>query len=197
MAVLSKSQLGSGLRRRALRRAAGVLALLWGLAAAHATEIPREYQIKAAFLYNFTKFVDWPDACFASDAAPIVIGVLGDNPFGEELEAAVRARRVHGRPLIIRFVRSVEDIAGMHLVFVPRGEEARFEAACPSPIDGLLTVGESAPFAARGGMITFQTADDKVRFEINVGAAERAGLKISAQLLKLAVAPNGKNGKSR
>lgn len=155
--------------------------------------VSREYQVKAAFLYNFTKFVEWPPYCFPSDESPIVIGVLGKNPFGEELDKIVQDRKVNGRGFTVKIVQSVVDSAAVHLLFVPMGEELRLAAKKTGAIDlpGILTVGESDQFAELGGTINFVTEVDKVRFQINREATARAGVKISAQLLKLAVP--GKN----
>jgi len=170
------------------------LALLWvctllGWAATTVrADVGKEYKIKAAFLYNFTKFVEWPAVCFASDDAPIVIGVVGENPFGGELEKAIHDRKVNGRGLVVCAVRSAADLRRVHVVFAPQGEERQLEAWGGGKTPGVLTVGESARFAALSGMVTFTMAGDKLRFELNTGAAERAGLKVSAQLQKLATA---------
>jgi hypothetical protein len=150
-------------------------------------DVPKEYQIKAAFLYNFTKFVEWPAQHFTTDSHPIVIGVLGRNPFGEELEKIIKGRRGNGREIAIAFVETSADAVSADLVFVCVGEESRFEAMnaalCQAQV---LTVGESPRFAQAGGIITFLREADKVRFAINLESAGRAGLKVSAQLLKLA-----------
>lgn len=168
--------------------------LVCGRLAAHAeTSAAKEYQVKAAFLYNFTKFTEWPAGSFASERAPIVIGILGKNPFGDELEKIVRGRTVNGRPLTVVQFSAAGEVhpgpGGCHLLFVAASEERRTAAWADLPAGpGLLTVGESAAFAAAGGMINFMVVEDKARFEINLKAAEQSGLKLSAQLLKLAVA---------
>ncbi len=159
----------------------------FGAVAVARADVTKEYKIKAAFLYNFTKFVEWSPDRFPDGGAPIVIGVLGENPFGDELAAAVHDRKVNGRCIVIRSIRSPEDAQQAHVVFVTEGEERRFETMLLAKTDGVLTVGESRRFAAIGGAITFVAVEDKVRFEINMAAAEAAGLKISAQLQKLAV----------
>lgn len=146
-------------------------------------EVAKGIQIKAAFLYNFTKFVEWPPESFSAPDSAIVIGVLGEGPFGEELEKVVRGRRVNGRPIAILALPAAGDAGVVHVLFVPDGAEARFDGETAA---GVLTVGDSDRFAALGGMITFVPEADKVRFIINLEAAERAGLKVSAQLLKLA-----------
>lgn len=147
----------------------------------------KEYQLKAAFLYNFTKFVEWPAPHVPQAASPIVIAVLGDNPFGDELENAVRGRLVNGRPIVVKIVDSPDEAGAAQVLFVGANEERRLGDS----LDALhrasvLTVGETRRFAAMGGIITFTLTADKVRFEINQDAGEQAGLKINAQLLKLA-----------
>ena len=164
------------------------LLLLAGTGAAGA-EGPgiKEYQLKAAFLYNFTKFVEWPAASFPSSDAPIVIGVLGRNPFGPELESVIKDRKVNGRGLVIRMIEKASDAKLVQLLFVPSTEDGRLDDLAKELSQAnVLTVGESAAFAKGGGMINFILEGDKVRFEINPGSAEKAGLKISAQLQKLA-----------
>lgn len=161
--------------------------LLLGLAssAARAESVPKEYQLKAAFLYNFSKFVQWPADRFANETSPIVIAVLGPSPFGGELDRLVRERLVNGRAIEVRPIASAADISRAHIVFVPAGAEPLLDAG-PLVAPGVLTVGESEGFASRGGIIRFILVEEKVRFEIDQGSAERAGLKLSGQLLKLA-----------
>lgn len=152
---------------------------------AHA-EVSKEYQVKAAFVYNFTKFVEWPREHFGDDHRAIVIAVLGQNPFGDELEKILRDRKVGGRELIIKTLASVDDARTADVLFVCDGEEKHLEAVWPSlHAAGVLTIGESTDFAAQG-MITFVLEGDKVRFAVNLASVERAHLKFSAQLLKLA-----------
>ena len=148
-------------------------------------EVSKEYQIKAAFLYNFTKFVEWPPASFANETSPIVIGVVGRNPFDRELEKILQGRTVQGRPIVVKPVATPGDLAATHLLFVPAGEETRVAPAAWQK-SAIIVVGESEAFTAQGGTITFTQEADKIRFAINLEAAERVGLRISSQLLKLA-----------
>lgn len=173
-------------RRR--RPATWAFLLLFGLLANPAlADVSKEYQLKAAFLYNFTKFVEWPPGRFADDASPIVIGVVGPNPFGDELEKVVRDRKVNGRSIVVVQLESAADARPVHAVFVAAGEESRIEKQlCSITRAGVLTVGESERFAVLDGCVTFTMVKDKVRFEINMTSAEEGGLKISAQLQKLA-----------
>ena len=170
-------------------------ALLWlflwlagnGLAAGAEPAASNEYQVKAAFVYNFLKFVEWPAGQFAETNSPIVIGVAGKGAMGAELEAAVSGRRINGRELVVRTVDSPPAAQGTHVLFVGLGEDQRAEEWLRQPKGGgTLTVGESEVFGKRGGMITFWHEGDKRRFSIDVAAASQAGLKISAQLQKLA-----------
>lgn len=155
--------------------------------AAGETTVSKEYQLKAAFLYNFTKFIEWPPQHFHDARQPITIGVLGRDPFGGELERVVEGRTVNGRAIVVKVLTSASEVLGVDLVFVGAEEEARFAESLVAR-DGVhvVTVGESPRSAALGAVITFTMEADKVRFEINQGGAEKAGLKISAQLLKLA-----------
>lgn len=149
--------------------------------------VSKEYQIKAAYLYNFAKFVEWPASSFTNAQAPLVIGVCGPNPFGNELQAIARNHQINGRDIQIRPVATAAEAGAVHLLFFSAAEDkvvAEKLAALKGA--GVLTVGESKPFIAAGGMIAFVREGDKVRFEINAAAAEQHGLKISAQLLKLA-----------
>jgi hypothetical protein len=149
--------------------------------------VSKEYQVKAAYLYNFAKFVEWPGQCFTNDNSPLVIGVFGQNPFGTALEAIARDHRINGRPIVVKMVESTTDMAGVHLMFIGASEDKRVAEMMNSLKDAsTLTVGESDQFMAAGGMIGFVREADKVRFVIDDKAAERHGLKISAQLLKLA-----------
>ena len=148
-----------------------------------AREAPaREYQIKAAFLYNFVKYVDWPGA----GRSTITIGVLGKNPFGSALET-LNGKVANGKTLAIRHLAGLQDARGVDVLFVSASESDHvrqiIDAVLQQPV---LTVGEVGGFAQSGGIINFTSEGNRVRFEINPDAAERAGLKISSQLLRLA-----------
>lgn len=149
--------------------------------------ISKEYRLKAAFLYNFTKFVEWSETKLGPPGSPISIGVLGTSPFGSSLEEAVLDRTVNGRAINIKRVSSIPAARSVHLLFVSETEDARLpELRDALKNTGVVTVGESAAFAKHGGVIQFAIDGDKVRFDINVAAAEWTGVKISAQLQKLA-----------
>ncbi len=151
--------------------------------------VSREYQIKAAFLYNFTKFVEWPPRRFPTPESPIVIGILDDSRFGAEVATIVKNRKVNNRPIEIRIVATAADVASVHVLFAGAGKEAQMAAMSgPLQTQSVLTVGESPSFAASGGIIDFIVEGHKVRFSINAVLGEKAGLRFSAQLLKLAMA---------
>lgn len=146
----------------------------------------REYQLKAAFLYNFAKLVEWPAEAFADTDAPFIIGVLGRDPFGVAL-ASLAGKTVRGRKVVIKRFERAQDLASSHVLFISASERARLTQIVQSlKGSSVLTVGEISRFAQRGGIIHFIRRRNKIRFAINVAAAERAGLKISLRLLKQA-----------
>jgi len=146
----------------------------------------KEYQIKAAFLYNFAQFVLWPETAFTNTDEPFRIGVLGDNPFGKALEEIVHGEKIQGRPIEIVESSSAEKMAGCQIVFVSKSQVPHF-GDVSSKLDSkpVLTVSEDAGFIKRGGIINFYRDGTKVRFEINPDAADKKGLKLGSELLSL------------
>jgi hypothetical protein len=140
---------------------------------------PLEYRIKAAFLFNFLKFVEWPAA--AGDS-PWVIGILGSDPFGGALEDTVRGKLVNGRAIQVRRYARPADVKECNILFIDRAESERLGTPAQQ---GLLTVGEASGFLQSGGIVNFYLEDNRVHFEIRATAAHSAGLRVSAQLLKL------------
>ncbi len=184
-ALRSRGRLSFSLHGRC-RWVCGWMLLLAGIALS-GEPVSKEYQLKAAFLYNFTKFVEWSSPSFPAPDSPIIIGVLGSNPFGDELDNAVHNRKVGGRAISIRRVQSLAGARGVHLLFVGAADDARLgELRDALKGANVLTVGESDGFAKSGGIITLVVEGDKVRFDINMAAATQASVKISAQLQKLA-----------
>lgn len=146
-----------------------------------------EYKLKAAFVYNFTKYVKWPDRAFAHDNDPIVVAVLGQDPFKGELDDALRDKTIGTHKLVVQRFKTFDDLAPCHLLFVPATEASKLPKIREHYENSTtLLVGESDRFAARGGAIGFYIQDKKVRFEINPAATARAGVEVSSQLLKLA-----------
>ena len=146
-----------------------------------------EYDVKAAFIYNFIRFVEWPATRFDSTDAPYVVCVAGDNPFGPVLEDVLADKTAGTRPIETRTVDVFDpEASACHVTFVGAPDDAIGDAAAASSHPGVLTVGEELAFTNAGGIIALTVADRKVRFAINLKRAEMAGLKISSQLLKLA-----------
>ena len=150
-------------------------------------QLPSQYQIEAAFIFNFAKFIEWPADAFAKPSSPLIIGVLGENPFGSALEQAVRNKTIGEHPLEVKeFVRA-KDATNCHILFISSSEKRRL----PEVLSGLgtasiLTVSETEGFTEAGGMINFVADGNKLRFQINEGAAKKSNLKISSKLLNLA-----------
>jgi hypothetical protein len=161
----------------------------WGLAIRNvrAEQPPTEYQVKAAYLFNFLKFVDWPGGPPADAHGQWVIGIAGDNPFGDELTQIISGKTVQGHELRVRRFQPDEDLHACHVLFISASERKRL----PSILAALrgstvLTVADTDHFLESGGMIQFVMEDKRVRFAIDVGATSRAGLKVSSKLLSLA-----------
>jgi len=152
-----------------------------------------EYLIKAGFIYNFAKFVEWPSAAFAQPDSPIVIGVLGTDPFGSVLDRLVQDKKIGQRGFVVRRykwgkdLKDLKDLRDCKILFVSASEKAHADEIIQLvkwlPI---LTVGETPGFAEHGGVIRFTVEDNRVRFEVNVDAAHQADLNISSRLLTLA-----------
>ena len=146
-----------------------------------------EYPVKAAFLFNFAKFVEWPSNAFKGPDDPIAICVLGQNPFGGALEDVVREKTVANRRFAVREISNSQQAYKCHIIFVSASDRKRFRFLLEE-LKGrsILTVGESDDFATNGGIINFKLKDARVRIEIDTAAADRAGLRISSKLLSLA-----------
>ena len=146
-----------------------------------------EYQVKAAYLFNFLKFVEWPDEAFPDPLAPILIGVVGEDPFGNSLAQVVTGKTVQGRDIVIRVYRSGEDLRGAHILFISASERKKIPAIVAA-LRGtsVLTVADSDGFLECGGMIQFLSENNRIRFAINVDAARKGKLKMSSKLLSLA-----------
>lgn len=145
-----------------------------------------EYQIKAAYLYYFTTFVDWPPETFAGTGDALVVGVLGEDPFGAILDDTFRGKTVNNRRLVVKRFGNIKEARASHILFISISERDRLASILESLEDvAVLTISDLDRFASRGGQIAFRMEDKKVRFDINVSAVERARLKISAQLMKL------------
>jgi hypothetical protein len=149
---------------------------------------PTEYQIKAAYIYNFARFVDWPTQAFAAPDAPMVIGVLGENVFGSSLQQIISGRKINGHDLQFEQINSVTAATNCQVLFISASEKSHLSKIL-GQLQGtsILTVSEADNFIGDGGMIyLFIDDQNKVRFQINNDAARKVGLTISSKLLSLA-----------
>jgi hypothetical protein len=172
----------------ALLRCRPQLAVALALALAMPVAIPaqaaNEYEVRAAFLFNFTRFVDWPPS---TGSGPFCIGIEGADPFGSALDEAVKGRSARGHAIAVKHFKPGEESAPCQIVFISGTDAKKMRAALGRlQHAAVLTVGEGAGFCHSGGVIAFQVEDNKVRLEINPDAAQRARLQISSKLLTLA-----------
>jgi hypothetical protein len=146
-----------------------------------------KYQIEALFLFNFAKYVDWPEGAFTNAAAPIAIGIVGTDPFGDNLQHTIEGKTVNGHPFVIKHLTSDSDLSGCQILFIRDLESSRedeiLDKARTSPV---LTVGEAQLSRRNGSIINFVLKNGNVRLEINLAAAKKAGLTISSRLLAVA-----------
>jgi hypothetical protein len=149
-----------------------------------------EYRLKAAFVYRFPQFVEWPEAAIQGSRT-LDLCILQPNPFGSDLDNLVNGESLNGRPLRVRVIAGVDALTGCHVLFAgARGDAAAavLKAAANRPV---LTIGETDRFLEAGGIIVLKVVERRVRFEVNTTNAQKAGLRISAQLLGLAAAVRG------
>ena len=153
-------------------------------------------QVKALFLFNFSKYVDWPSEAFATANAPIVIGVIGgsvEGKFLRELARTVQAKNVDGRSILVRQIQTLEDLDKCHVLFIRSSEKTRLgEILGGLKTRPVLTVSETDQFLEEGGVINFVKKEGKIRLEINLDAARQANLQISSKLLNVADVVKGK-----
>lgn len=145
----------------------------------------KEYDLKAAFLYHLAQFVDWPSEAYPAADTPLVIGVLGQDPFGKALDEIIQNEVVKNRKLIVQRYRRLEEIKLCHVLFISHSEDSRL-AEILAALQGraILTVGDSDGFARRGGMVRFLTDKGKLKLRINLDSARAANLTISSKLLR-------------
>ena len=158
----------------------------------YAQQPPTEYQVKAAYLFNFLKFVEWPDDPSSNLNGRWVIGIIGENPFGDDLAQAVSGKVVQGRLLQVRQFTTMEDLRACHILFISASEKKRLPAILSAlGSSSVLTVADMENFNTAGGMIQFVMEDGSVRFAVNVTSTTRARLKVSSKLLSLARVVSG------
>jgi len=171
---------------RACALSLGVAAAVSGPRPAQADAQADEYRVKAAFLYKFGSYIEWPSGSFARADSPVAIGVMGADALADELVQIVAGRNVNGRPVRVRKLRPGDPIAGLHVLFVGRDSGRLAEILAAAKGRALLTVTESEEALELGSMINFVVVEDKVRFDIAPPPSESSNLKISARLLGVA-----------
>jgi hypothetical protein len=191
-------RLGSLCGQHGLLRLAAVAAVwvLGGVLSLQAQQVkPTEYQVKAAYLYNFGRFIDWPASAAPSDS--FTICVLGKDPFGPALNAVLADAAIAGKSVLGKRISTPQEAKNCRVLFISSSEDNQLKQILGVLGDAsILTVSDLPQFAQRGGMVQFILEGDKVRFEVNLATAERAGLSLSSQLLKVAVNVR-KNAESR
>lgn len=146
--------------------------------------VQREYQVKAAFLYNFTQFIEWPPESFAASDAPFIIGIVGNDPFGAYLDEIVAGEKTMGHPIVVKRYDDINDASGCHLLFISNSYIKKDTDNLPR--ENMLTVSDANNFMASGGIIGFFTENGKIKFQVNLTAAKSANLAISSKLLRVA-----------
>ncbi len=183
--------------QRAMRRRRGLCALLLAAVACVSFAYGEQtaassYQIEAVYLYDFSKFVQWPAHGVHGSNDPFTICVLGEDPFGPVLDTTLSGERIRGASVVAKRISKPQEAAGCKIVFVSSSEERHLtETLAAMAGANILTVSDIRDFSKRGGMIQFVQTKGKVRFEVNVKNAENAGLVLSSDLLEVAVAVRG------
>lgn len=186
-------------------RTKGVLSLLCAIAllmqmmgateSGHAEDQTEEYRVKAAFLFHFAQLVDWPAEALGDEKNPLTLCTVGKDPFRGDLETMLQGKVIGARSLRVLHIKDGQEIQGCQVLFVSSSERAQIPLIIAGLKDGaVLTVGETEDFVGQGGMIGFCLEGNKIRFEINVEAAQRAKIKISSRLLLLAKSVVGNHG---
>lgn len=161
--------------------------VLAGMTFVPQSDISREYQVKAVFLYNFCQFVEWPPKAFANQDDPLVIGILGENPFDSYLEETVKGEKANGHPLAVKHFQTTNQITACHILFVNVTDKDELKKVLVMQASrNILTVGDFTSFNKQGGIVRFFTEDNRTRIRINLDAAKKAELTINSKLLKVA-----------
>ena len=182
-------------RLKRISQAVAVVAMLIGLAPSSSAE-KQEYEVKAAFLLNIVRFVEWPVAAFASPSDHLSICIYAEDPFQGAMERTLTGKTVGERAVVVHLIPDMAAGGTCHLLFVPASQDRHTrQIAIDAAKRPVLLVGEANGFAERGGAVNFVLEGDRVRFQINPGAAGERGLKVSSKLLQLAIIVGGKGHK--
>ena len=180
-----------GIAWRFIIIAAGLL--VGGPAMQFSAPSPTEYEVKAAYLYNFGRFVEWPSSAPAVQASEFNICVLGHDPFGSVLDSTIAGEKIDGKNVVARRIAKAGEATGCRVLFISSSENKQLhEILADVGKLGVLTVSDMPQFAQQGGIVQFVLAQERVRFEINLTAAQQAGLSLSSELLKVAAEVKGK-----
>jgi len=148
---------------------------------------PSEYSLKSVFLYSFCRFMEWPDSAFSSPNEPLIISVLGEDPFGSLLNEAVEGETYHGRPIRIEHYRTLHDVKRCQLLFISRSEASRIDQILAAVAGkGIVTVGETDGFIEKGGMISLTAEHKRVRLRVNLATLRAANVEVSSKMLRVA-----------
>ncbi len=193
--LIPRSAVGAALALFAL--ASLLLPSLYAYGETSSASASEEYKVKAAFLYNFARYVKWPSEAFVDDDAPVVVAVFGDDPFGSALVDALAGKQIGERRFVIERISAVDKLRPVHLLFVPDTSERDIGAIVEHYAGtSTLIVGDSLKTVEVNGSIGFFIEQKKVRFAINTAAIKRSNLEVSSQLLKLARIVGEKGGRS-
>jgi hypothetical protein len=151
----------------------------------------KEHQVKAVFLYNFTQFVAWPESAFSGKDAPLVVGILGPDPFKDYLDAVVEGEKAATHPIIIKRFQKLEEVENCHILFVGEPVSQLGEVLRSLKKSQVLTVGDVKGFSEKGGMVGFVTQGGRIRLQVNLDAVKSAELEVSSKLLRLAEIVSG------
>jgi hypothetical protein len=176
-----------------LKKVTLVWLVFMGVMVADTAQLPAQnrptssHQVKAVFLYNFAQFVEWPTSAFPEPDSPLVIGVLGDDPFHSLLDEIVKNEKINGHPMVVQRYSTVEDVKGCHILFINTKKANQLESVIETLGErNILTVGDGSTFTEHGGMIGFITENNKVRLQVNLDVVKESNLTISSKLLRLA-----------
>ncbi|MES2372854.1 MAG: YfiR family protein [Bacteroidota bacterium] len=171
-----------------------VLVCLFGMQSLHAqTNVSKEYRIKAVFLFNFTQFVEWPSAAFSGPTSPFVIGILGDDPFGNSIDETIQNEKVGSHPLVVQRYKDLRDLKNCHILFLNGSDPEKVRENLLVINHYTLTVSDADNFMKSGGIIRLITENNRIRIQVNPEAARTAELFISSKLLRVSEIFDPKN----
>lgn len=171
--------------KTARRTVCGIVAILAILSLCAQGLAENEYQVKAAFIIQFTKFIDWPDDAFKGDSEPFVIGIVGNDPFGSTMDNVAARQKAEGRSIVVKRFKADQDFTRCQVLYVGSNPKAVFKKLRDAN-SKCLTIGDSSDFVSSGGAIGFLLDQNRIRFDINLSAAKNAKLTVSSKLLSLA-----------